>query len=63
MSNGNVVVSEGGNDRVSIFGSQGNFVRHVGAGQLSQPYHLFVDSDDNILVACLTPTDPISVQG
>ena len=39
------------NSRVSIFDSQGNFVRHVGVGQLSSPYHNFVDSDDNIMVA------------
>ena len=39
------------NSRVSIFDSQGNFVRHVGVGQLSSPYHNFVDSDDTILVA------------
>ena len=30
---------------------EGNFVRIVGAGQVENPYHLFVDSDDNILVA------------
>jgi len=30
---------------------QGNFVRIVGVGQFKYPYHLFVDSDDNILVA------------
>ena len=29
---------------------RGNFVRHVGAGQLPGLFHLFVDSDDNILV-------------
>ena len=39
------------NSRVSIFDSQGNFVGHVGVDQLKNPYHLFVDSDDNILVA------------
>ena len=36
---------------MQIFDFQGNFVRIVGAGQLLYPYHLFVDSDDNILVA------------
>jgi len=30
-----------------------NFVRIVGAGQVKNPYHLFVDSDDNILVAAV----------
>jgi len=30
---------------------QGNFVRIVGAGQIDKPNHLFVDSEDNILVA------------
>jgi len=61
MSNGNVVVSEYGNDRVSIFDSQGNFFRHVGVGQLSNPYHLFVDSDDNILVANVDKTNQIRI--
>jgi hypothetical protein len=28
----------------------GNFVRVVGLGQLKNPYHLFVDSNDNIMV-------------
>jgi len=61
LSNGNIAVCEGGNSRVSIFDSQGNFVRHICAGQLSQPYHLFVDSDDNILVANNDSTNPIRV--
>ena len=61
LSNGNIAVCEGGNSRVSIFDSQGNFVRHICAGQLSQPYHLFVDSDDNILVANDASTNPIRV--
>jgi len=51
LSTGNIVVADHNNSRVSIFDSQGNFVRHIGAGQLSGPYYLFVDSDDNILVA------------
>ena len=38
-------------NRLQIFDSQGNFVRIVGAGQVKNPEHLFVDSDDNILVA------------
>jgi len=61
LSNGNIAVCENGNKRVSIFDSQGNFVRHVGAGQLSNTYHLFVDSDDNILVANCVSTDPVRV--
>jgi len=51
LSNGNIVVSEYSGERLQIFDSQGNFVRIVGAGQFKNPYHLFVDSDDNILVA------------
>jgi len=51
LSNGNIAVCECNNLRFSIFDSQGNFVRHICAGQLSNPWHLFVDSDDNILVA------------
>jgi len=61
MSNGNVVVGEYSISRVSIFDSQGNFVRHVGASQLANPYHLFIDSDGNILVADNTFANPIRV--
>jgi len=61
LSNGNVIVCEYSNTRVSIFDSQGNFVRHICAGQLSNPYHLFVDSDDNILVANNASTNPVQV--
>jgi len=61
MSNGNIAVCEGGNSRVSISGSPGNFVLHICAGQLSNPYHLFVDTDDNILVANNTSTNPVRV--
>ena len=60
-SNGNVVVCEGSNKRVSIFDSQGNFIRHICADQLTNPYHLFVDSDDNILIADNTSTNPVRV--
>ena len=45
------MVSEYSGNRLQIFDSQGNFVSIVGAGQFLNPYHLFVDSDDNILVA------------
>ena len=51
LSNGNIVVSECDGNRLQIFDSQGKFVRIVGAGQFKYPIHLFVDSDDNILVA------------
>jgi len=45
------MASENGGNRLQIFDFEGNFVRIVGAGQFSSTYHLFVDSDDNILVA------------
>ena len=61
LSIGGVVVGEYSNARVSLFDSQGNFVRHVGVGQLSDPCHLFVDADDNILVANNTSTNPVRV--
>jgi len=51
LSNGNIVVSEREGKRLQIFDSQGNFVRVLGAGQVKNPRHLFVDSGDNILVA------------
>ena len=44
-------MSEYDGNRLQIFDSEGNFVQIVGAGQFKNPYHLFVDSDDNILVA------------
>jgi len=50
LSNGNIVVADD-NNRVQIFDFEGNFVRIVGAGQVRNPWHLFVDSDENILVA------------
>ena len=61
LSNGNIAVCECNNLRFSIFDSQGNFVRHICAGQLSNPWHLFVDSDDNILVANFTSSNPVRV--
>ena len=45
------MVSEQNGNRLQIFDFEGNFVRIVGAGQLKNPEHLFVDSDDNVLVA------------
>ena len=61
MSNGNVAVCENGSKHVSVFDSQGNFVRHIGVGQLANPCHLFVDSDRNILVANNISTNPVRV--
>jgi len=51
LSNGNIVVSEYGGNRLQILDSQGNCVQIVGTGQVKSPLQLFVDSDDNILVA------------
>jgi len=42
LSNGDIVVSEFGRKRLQIF--EGNFIRIMGAGQLANPLHLFVDS-------------------
>ena len=59
LSNGNIVVSEFEGHRLQIFDFQGKFVRIVGAvmmifyasaGPVKDPQHLFVNSDDNILV-------------
>ena len=44
------MVAENGGNRLQIFDSEGQFVRLVGPGQVKSPFHLFVDSDDNILV-------------
>ena len=52
LSNGNVVVCEfENNNRISIFDPQGNFIKTIRGEDLSEPNHLFVDSDDNILIA------------
>ena len=51
LSNGNIVVSEDGGNRLQIGDSEGNFLRVVGARQFKNPEHLFVELDDNILVA------------
>ena len=45
------ILCEWDGNRLQIFDSQGNFVRIVGAEQVKDPFHLFVDSDHNILVA------------
>lgn len=50
LSNSSMVVGEyGGQHRIQLFDSTGAFVRVLGVSNV--PYHLFVDSDDNILVA------------
>jgi len=51
LANGNVVVGDYLRAKCQIFDSVGNFVSVFGAGILFSPNHLFVDSDDNILVA------------
>jgi len=48
LSNGEVVVAD--HQRLSVFDSQGQFVRLVGEASLRNPWWLFVDSQDNILV-------------
>ena len=52
MSTGSVVVGDFINFRCQIFDQQGNFACVFGTGILSIPKHVFVDSDDNILVPC-----------
>jgi len=49
LSNGHIVLSE--MNSVSIFDSQGRFLRSCGEGQLTNPWWIFVDSQDNILVS------------
>jgi len=56
LSNGDVAVAEpmcfaGGNQRISIFTSQGQLVRSFGAGKLESPWWGWVDSNDNLLFA------------
>ena len=50
LSNGNLVVGEYINNRISIFDNQGNFIKVIAAEDLKDPGHLFIDSDDNILI-------------
>jgi len=47
LSSGDVVVSE--TSRLSCFSSQGEFIRFIGEGKV-EPWWIFVDSKDNILV-------------
>ena len=51
LSNRNIVVGEFGNNRISIFDQEGTFIKIIGAGELGNALHLFIDSDDNILIA------------
>ena len=49
LSNGNLVVGEYINNRISIFDNQGKF-KIIADGELKDPSHLFIDSGDNILI-------------
>jgi DNA-binding beta-propeller fold protein YncE len=46
-----VAVADAGNDRVSVFGVEGEFVRHVGVGKLSLPAGVACSAFDEIVVA------------
>jgi len=54
FSNRDVIVAEprwiDGNKRLSVFNSQSQFIRFIGTDKLKDPYWLFIDSHDNILV-------------
>jgi len=50
LSNGNIVVSEASNNRLSVFTPEGTFKEFIGKGQLSSPRHLYIDRRDQILV-------------
>jgi len=50
LSNGDVIVSDT-NGRLSKFDPDGDFIEAIGETYLSNPLGLFVDSEDNILVA------------
>ncbi|RUA32520.1 MAG: 6-bladed beta-propeller, partial [Chloroflexi bacterium] len=55
-SDGNVYVSEYGNDRIQVFGRQGRFLRKWGRegngdGEFSQPQGLAIDSDGDVYVS------------
>ena len=51
LSNRNIVVGEFGNNRISIFDQEGTFIKIIGDGEINHALHLFIDSDDNILIA------------
>jgi DNA-binding beta-propeller fold protein YncE len=46
-----VAVADLGNDRVSVFSVDGEFVRHVGVGELSCPYSVACSAFDELVVA------------
>jgi DNA-binding beta-propeller fold protein YncE len=46
-----VAVAEEGNDRVSVFSVDGDFIRHVGVDQLNQPMGLACSDSDELVVA------------
>ncbi|GIS95400.1 MAG: hypothetical protein CM1200mP22_26370 [Dehalococcoidia bacterium] len=53
---GNLYVSEHGNDRIQVFDSQGNFLRKWGSndgvdGEFNQPHGLAIDDDGDIYVS------------
>jgi DNA-binding beta-propeller fold protein YncE len=46
-----VAVADYGNDRVSVFSVDGEFVRHVGVGLLSHPQGVAASAFDELVVA------------
>jgi DNA-binding beta-propeller fold protein YncE len=46
-----VAVADYGNDHVSVFSVEGEFVRHVGVGELSYPHSVACSAFDEIVVA------------
>jgi hypothetical protein len=46
-----VAVADCSNDRVSVFSVEGEFVRHVGVGELSLPSGVACSAFDEIVVA------------
>ena len=55
LSHGEVVVCDKGNPSLRVFDAGGTLVRAVGVTNLKNPFFVFVDSDDNILVANQDP--------
>jgi DNA-binding beta-propeller fold protein YncE len=50
-SNRHVAVAEYDNNRVSVFGLDGEFIRHVGDGSLRSPEGVACSADDELVVA------------
>ncbi len=46
-----IAVADSDNNRVSLFGVDGEFVRHVGVGELSSPQGVTCSADSEIVVA------------